>query len=566
MSGKLPRHVISQIGESALLVSWGNRVSEGLNAAIHQLIGLLRASRLNGVRDIVPAFASILFVFDDEEVSEAQVVHWLEDGITAFEKANASSITGPTHHTIPVQYGGEGGLDLDDLAAQEGTTPRAIIKAHTQRPFQVAFLGFLPGFAYMGRLPRRTPVPRLATPRMRVPAGSVGMAGFQTGIYPFASPGGWRIIGRTGVPIWDPRSDIPALFAPGDTVQFVESRSEPGTPERLHEVFQPARPAFEVVQAGGICVIQDLGRTGLMHLGVGQSGAFDTFAAQRANMLVGNDPGAAVLEIALGGPELRVTRNVTIALDGADFHCRADNMLIPPRLSWFARAGTTLRFGTGSSPINEGMRAYLAVAGGFDVPDVLGSRSTSLLAGFGGFGGRALRSGDVLGVGAAPTLHGIVAGRYWPGKVRDISHQDITVRFTPFKGVQAAQPGPLRQFIETTWLITEQSDRMGLRLRSTDVTSLQASSTELASFGVVPGAIQLPRAGQPVVLGPDCQTTGGYPLLGVVISADMPLLAQAVPGAHVTFVSTGLEEARAARQLAQADLSLGANILSRGST
>jgi biotin-dependent carboxylase-like uncharacterized protein len=395
------------------------------------------------------------------------------------------------------------------------------------------------------------------------------MAGFQTGIYPFASPGGWRIIGRTGVPIWDPRSARPALFAPGDTVQFVESHSEPGPPEFRADIFQPARPAFEVVQAGGICLIQDLGRTGLMHLGVGQSGAFDTFAAQRANVLVGNDPGAAVLEIALGGPELRVIRNVTIALDGADFHCRADGMLIPPRLSWFARAGTTLRFGTGSSPVNEGMRAYLAVAGGFDVPELLGSRSTSLLAGFGGLGGRALRSGDVLGVGASRTLPGIVAGRYWPGMLRDISHRDITVRFIPFKGFQGAQLGALHQFTETTWLITEQSDRMGLRLRSIVGTSLPASSTELASFGVVPGAIQLPPAGQPVVLGPDCQTTGGYPLLGVVISADMPLLAQAVRGAHVNFVSIGLEEARAARQLAQAELSLGGNILSvqgRGST
>lgn len=551
------------MGESALLVSWGNKVSMSLNLFIHRLTNVLRVSLLSGVLDLVPAYSSLLVVFESRLISGEAVHEWLEQSIAGMSKVDAPDAGGVTvrNHVIPVQYGGDSGPDLEELAAREGVRAKDIIKVHTQRPFQVAFLGFLPGFAYMGKLPRRKPVPRLTTPRTRVPTGSVGLAGFQTGIYPFSSPGGWQIIGRTGTRIWNSNSQLPALFAPGDTVKFVESKYEPGAREESPLAASMARPAFEVVHAGGISMIQDSGRTGSMHLGVGVGGVFDPFAAQRANALVGNDANAAVLEIALGGPELRVTRNVTVALDGADFQLRADSVLVPPRLSWFARIGTTLRFATGSSAISKGMRAFLAVRGGFDVPAVLGSRSTSLLAGFGGYEGRVLKAGDVLGVGTSSGQPSNVAGRYWLGKISDISPKIITVRFIPYSGVQAAPADALQPFIETEWLLTEKSDRMGLRLQSLDGSSLPAFSAELASFGVVTGAIQLPPAGQPVVLGPDCQTTGGYPLLGVVIRADMPLLAQGVRGAHVRFVAVEVEEARKVARQAQLEVERGSDLL-----
>ena len=551
------------MGEAALLVSWGNRVSGRINRRVHALDGWLRGSWLSGVRDLVPAYASLLVVYDGLRLTASEVGRWLQAGIAATDAQPEVSQARGQHHIVPVEYGGEFGPDLEALAEQEKCRPRDIVSAHTRRPFQVAFLGFLPGFAYMARLPRRSPVPRLATPRARVPAGSVGLAGFQTGIYPFSSPGGWRIIGRTGITTWNPGVEPPARFAPGDTVQFVESRYAPSPMESAPPLPALDRPAFEVLQAGGISLIQDLGRAGYTHFGVGEGGAFDKYAAQRANVLVGNDPGAAVLEIALGGPVLLASRNVTIALDGADFQCHADGVRIPPRLSWFVRAGTVLRFATGRGMPDRGMRAYLAVGGGFDVPSVLGSRSTSLLAGFGGLGGRAVRAGDVLGTGEVWGLPSMLAGRYWLGKIRDISLQAIEVRFVPFNGVQATSRKSLRQFIEHSWQVSPQSDRMGLRLSSPEGLRLIAATRELASFGVVPGAIQLPPGGEPVVLGPDCQTTGGYPLLGVVIQADMGLLAQATPVTQVRFEAVTIEEARMRSRSAQADLEHGVSILRR---
>ncbi len=526
----------------------------------------MREDLLEGVGDLVPGYSSLLVLFDNRRLQEPVLLNWLNSAIEADLLADSPGLNQSKHHVVPVQYGGDSGMDLDDLAVQLGVEPHDIVRAHTRRPFQIAFIGFLPGFAYMARFPRRRPIPRLQTPRTRVPAGSVGIAGFQTGIYPFSSPGGWRIIGRTGLKVWDHGSPNPARLAPGDTVQFVESRYEPPPQEPPSIIPTPTLPALEVVQTGGMGLIQDLGRSGFMHLGVGQNGAFDLGAAQRANLLVGNEPSSAVLELALGGPTLRVLRNLTIAIDGADFQCRADTVLIPPRLSWFVRAGTILRFNSGTSkpPLtaNHGYRSYLAVSGGFDVPLVLGSRSTSLLARFGGQAGRPVQSRDVLGIIDPRGNSGSMAGHYWLGHTSDISHKPNQIRFTTYTGPQAAQPTAQHTFIEHAWEVAPQSDRMGLRLKSSQGIRLATTTRELASFGVVPGTIQLPHAGEPLILGPDCQTTGGYPILGVVVRADMPLIAQASPGVSLEFVPVTLDDARAATESYYAEIGRGAQTLS----
>lgn len=551
------------MGESALLLSWGNRISRPLNGHIHNVTRKLRVSLLPGVYDLVPSYASLLVVFESQGSNTSDLNRWLGEGFANVKGADDDHKQTPQQHRVPVQYGGAAGPDLEELAAMTGCTPREIVRAHTMRPFYVAFLGFLPGFAYMGRWPHHNAVPRLATPRARVPAGSVGLAGFQTGIYPFSSPGGWRIIGRTGLRVWDPSSPEPARFAPGDTARFVQSNYEPMHPSYVPSVGRPTRPTLEVVQAAGVCSIQDLGRRGLMHLGVGTGGAFDIHAVQRANALVGNEPGAAVLEMVMGAPALRVLRNVTIALDGADFRCRADDTLVPVGLSWFVRAGTLLTFTPSGDPTTCGVRAYLGVAGGVDVPSVLGSKSTSLLAHFGGLEGRILRTGDVLGVGEMHAPPAAMAGRFWSGHVRDISRKDTELRFVPFEGLQAAPRQALRQFVAHMWIVSEQADRMGLRLRSPEGLRLPTMQRELASFGVVPGSIQLPSGGEPVVLGPDCQTTGGYPLLGVVIEADMAVLAQATPGAELRFTPVGLREACALGAVSRSELEHGLRMLAR---
>ena len=214
-------------------------------------------------------------------------------------------------------------------------------------------------------------------------------------------------------------------------------------------------------------------------------------------------------------------------------------MTIPPSVSWFVRAGTVLRFVPGR-PM-AGLRGYLAVSGGFDAPVVLGSRSTSTLAHFGGIAGRALIEGDTLGVldpHPAPVVscgaHDLTQGRlYIP--------TGNSPRFVPYHGKQRALPTALELVHCAEWVLTDSADRMGCRFRSIDGATLPVRNGELVSFGVVRGAIQLPPGGMPVVLGVDHQTTGGYPLLGVVIEADLAILAQLRPGAEVTFVPVMVE-------------------------
>ena len=388
-------------------------------------------------------------------------------------------------------------------------------------------------------------MPRLSTPRVRVPAGSVGIAGAQTAIYPFNSPGGWRLIGRTSLRIWDPYTQQPALFAPGDTVQFTPSSdmSEPEDP--VSPRFEASNPTFRVLEPGALTTIQDMGRHGYAHLGLSNGGVSDIEAALRANALVGNRPGAALLELTWTGPTLQAMQPATIALEGTDFGCRVDGTLVPPGVGWFVRAGATIKF-VQMSPSGGGARAYLAVSGGFEAPIVLGSRSTFLPARFGGFEGRALRAGDILGVAVPINAPAHVAGRYWISRPDLALHGSTTLRFTRYRAVASAPAAMASQLVGQEWRVTPQSDRIGIRLEPEGGTQLAARTRESASLGVVRGAIQVPPGGNPVILSADHQTTGGYPMLGVVAHADWPALAQLQPGDRLRFLEISREEAVAA--------------------
>ena len=533
---------ISHMGERALLVTGGDRISDNLISQVHRLRQTLLGAAVSGIRDLVPAYASLLLIFEPSEISEKALRAAVNAALEKVTSGGTGRFRTGRQHIIPVRYGGEDGPDLEEVSAAHSLEPREIIKLHSERTYSVAFLGFLPGFAYMGRLAKRIESSRLASPRPRVPAGSVGLAGLQTGVYPFASPGGWRIIGRTGLKVWDSARTAPALLAPGDRVRFAATDDAIDDLTSEKAAIMPRYPAFEVIDPGGMVTIQDLGRTGLAQLGVGTGGAFDVPAARRANTLVGNAADAAVLEMTWTGPTLRALRNITIALDGADFGCVAGSMAVPPSVSWFVRAGTVLRFVRGR-PM-AGLRGYLAVSGGFDAPVVLGSRSTSTLASFGGIAGRALIEGDTLGIVDPHPAPVSLAGRNTSKGSSDISHKENILRFVPFHGKQSALPAALSLFITQQWILTDSADRMGCRFRSLDGTTLPFRNGELVSFGVVRGAIQLPAGGMPVVLGVDHQTTGGYPLLGVVIEADLSVLAQLRPGSAVTFVPVMAESAR----------------------
>lgn len=282
---------------------------------------------------------------------------------------------------------------------------------------------------------------------------------------------------------------------------------------------------------GVLASVQDLGRHGHRQLGICPGGALDVLALTLANRLVGNADGAAGLELTMGGCELQFETDTRIALAGDDFQATLDGVPLWPCWSVPVAAGQTLRLAGANAPgvKKAGVRSWLAVAGGIEVPAVLGSRSTDLKAGFGGHEGRALRKGDRLPTGAsrldaAQRQHrafGVRGPDWGPGE----DDGAISLRVLPGPEFELFTLAAREQLWGERWRITPQSNRMGSRLEGAELK--RKRSGDMLSSGVIPGTIQVPPSGQPIILMGDSQTTGGYPRIGVVIRADLWKLAQA---------------------------------------
>jgi antagonist of KipI len=303
---------------------------------------------------------------------------------------------------------------------------------------------------------------------------------------------------------------------------------------------------LEVVEPGLLTTIQDAGRLGWTHLGVPVGGACDPWSLAVANLLAGADAGAAALEMTIAGPTLAVRAATVVGLAGADLGgvVRETGRRLLPGRSYALAAGTTIAFPGGDAGAG-GARAYVALRGGIDVPEVLGSRSTLLSAGFGGIDGRPLRAGDVVGSAATDTAP---APEEWSWPWLD--GDPFASTGEPIRVV----PGPaprVEDVVGWSWRVGAASDRIGLRLEAVDAGPTPDGATrvgagELLSHGVVRGAIQLPPDGTPLVLLADHQTTGGYPVAAVAARADHPRLGQLRPGAVVRFAAVTPDEARAA--------------------
>lgn len=323
---------------------------------------------------------------------------------------------------------------------------------------------------------------------------------------------------------------------------------------------------IDVVRAGMLSSVQDAGRTGLRHLGVAKAGALDELALEVGNRLVGNTPQAAAIEVTLGPAVFRFTQATRIALTGAQFNATLDGA---PMYAWWSlpvRAGQELVL---QGPI-RGMRGYLCVRGGVDVLPVLGSRSTDLAAGFGGLGGRKLRDGDRLPVGALASTQSRATSIEAPAfgvkppqwcRFAEVAHEPVrrgkhvagaeravairVLRGPEYDGFDEASR---TAFWSDEWCVTPNSNRMGYRLAGSVLTRERHSEgrleAEMLSHAVLPGTIQVPGNGQPIVLMGDAHTTGGYPRIGVVIAADIWRLAQIRLGGAVRFVRSTREEAR----------------------
>jgi antagonist of KipI len=315
---------------------------------------------------------------------------------------------------------------------------------------------------------------------------------------------------------------------------------------------------LEVIEAGVLTSIQDVGRPDWTHLGVPVGGACDPWSLAVANLLAGNDAGAAALEMTLVGATLAVREPMSVGLAGADLGgvVRESGRRLLPGRSHRLEAGTTLAF-PGDAGAGAGARAYLALPGGIDVPLVLGSASTALGAGFGGLDGRTLRPGDVLQAAGqrddAPSSEVV-----WPALGDDL----LSPPDRPIRLLAGPAPG-LEALVAAEWKVGSGSDRVGLRLEGPPLEA--PASGELLSHGVVSGAIQLPPGGAPIVLLADHQTTGGYPIVAIVITADHPRLGQLRPGASVRFAATTIDEARLALSRQREALARGAASLRTGS-
>ncbi|WP_210516931.1 5-oxoprolinase subunit C family protein [Hymenobacter terricola] len=310
--------------------------------------------------------------------------------------------------------------------------------------------------------------------------------------------------------------------------------------------------SLRILRPGLLTTVQDLGRFGYQQDGIIVSGAADAVALRVANLLVGNEENAAGLEITLLGPAISFETDQLIALTGAHLSPTINGQPVGQHRTIWVVAGATLAFGAAVA----GCRAYLAVAGGVAVPLVLGSRATYLRAGFGGLHGRALRAGDELPIGeasdASATLQQALVrqGTAW-AQARWTPGPDLcpTPRRSPFvralRGPEYEQFSAKSQqaFWRESFTITAEADRMGYRLQGPKLERIE--ETELLSSAVTFGTVQVPAGGQPIALLADHQTTGGYPRLAQVISADFSVLAQAAPGQRLRFQEVSLPEAQA---------------------
>lgn len=476
---------------------------------------------IEGVEEIVPAARTLLIRYRSDIRAEAIAAAIASRDLSVRERGDNRIVE------IPVIYDG---ADLMEIAEWLGVDAEEVIRRHCAADYTVAFTGFAPGFAYLSAPNSDLDVPRRKVPRTRIPAGAVGLAGPFSGVYPRETPGGWQIIGTTPLVMFDTDREPAALLAPGDRVRFRRVESMPKrSVARATPPSATASPGLRILTVGPSALIEDLGRPGRAAEGVSVSGALDRGALIAANACVGNSSNAAGLEIAFGGLSFAAERDMTIAVAGAPAPvtiCTAEGHSIA------APHGRALRLGAGDRVSlgvpRRGMRSYLAIAGGLQVPLALGSAATDTLS---GLGPAPVQAGDRLAIGpgpvaAAPAIH--AAPEPDLPRAADCTTLDVilgprTDWFTPDAvGLLATQQ----------WRVSPESSRVGIRLLGERPLERLVPG-ELPSEGTVRGALQVPPSGQPVMFLSDHPLTGGYPVIGSIAPSHLDLAGQIPIGTRV---------------------------------
>jgi len=513
------------------------------------LFDSLSSDPVTGTGELIPGARTLLVFYRPSAVTPEQIVRAARSRDLGGRVAGEGTLI-----EIPVTYDGE---DLDEVAGLLGISAAEVVRLHTGHEYAVGFTGFAPGFAYLSGGHPALDVPRRSSPRTRIPAGSVALAGTFSGVYPRESPGGWQLIGTTEARMWDLSRDRPALLLPGDRVRFVDVSGRPVPRPVPRTVPVPtaatvAGPAaetegshgVEILTPGLLTLLQDLGRPGYASMGVSSSGALDAVSLREANRLVGNATGVACLELTFGGLRLRSRGEQVVAVAGAP----APLSVITPADA-DGRGARTRSVGFGQpfaladgeelvvGAPTTGIRSYLAVRGGFALEPVLGSLSTDVLA---GLGPDPVIAGTVLPV-AVPS-RGIAAVAL-PGPAAGAVGSTVT---SGAEVVLDVVLGPRTDWFSSdavasltgqSWLVSARSNRVGLRLEGDSLT--RVVDAELPSEGTVSGAIQIPPNGQPVLFLADHPLTGGYPVIGAVATHHLPLAGQLPPGARIRFRPVG---------------------------
>lgn len=514
-------YTVKRVGTRALIVDLPDL------GTVMNFYAALSATPLEHQTDVIAAARTVLVTFDSPTATTKAV-----DVLAAYTPAAADMGT-PRDIDIDVRYDGE---DVETLASSLGMSTGELVEWHTSTTWVAAFGGFAPGFTYCvpEDASRALAIPRRDSPRTAVPAGAVALAGEFSAVYPRTSPGGWQLIGTTATPMWDSTATPPALVAPGDRVHYRAVDTLPADTQtaRKHLATPPRRPVFTLDDAGLQTLYQDLGRQGNGNLGVTTSGSTDRASARTANAAVGNKRNATLLEN-VGGLTMTALAETVVCVTGADADATVGGRPAPLATPTIVPAGAEVVV----KPARLGFRTYVAVRGGLIADTELDSAATDMLS---GLGPKPLAAGDTIAMSLTP-----------PQSANSLLSNPLRVERdgADVVGVVRCVLGPrddwfdadaVERFFNTTFTVTGDSNRVGLRLES-DAPLTRSRDGELPSEGMVAGSVQIPPSGQPVLFLRDHAVTGGYPVIATVINEDVDIAAQLPPGGKLRFERYTLE-------------------------
>ena len=497
-------------GDRAILAKLGEGISEEVNDRVMALYRAILRADAPQIVEAVPSYTSVLVHYKPELVSYEEMQELLA---SLADLPADDAAAKPRIFEVPVCYGLHFGPDLWVMEEELGLSRQEIIDIHSGRDYRVYMMGFLPGFVYLGGMDERIAFPRLKKPRLAIDAGAVGIAGGQTGIYPSVSPGGWRIIGRTPVLMFDPEADPPSPVGPGDFIRFVPisvdeyyelNAKKPKRLQKPQNATELCADGFrlKVLMPSPLCTVQDGGHFGMQAFGMTEGGAMDLSSLHLANRLLGNGENAAALEVTLAGGTFEAKGDGYVAITGAEMYPKLNGCAVPMNEAVAVSSGDKLELG----PAVRGVRTYVAVSA---------SQRPS----------EGPKSPENEASDSIPVLRRLAQETDENGAVR------IRFLFGPQDSMFTEEAK--KTFTESVYTIGAASNRMGYRLEGPKIEA--EGGTDILSDGICFGSVQIPSNGQPIVMMADHQTTGGYAKIATVLGEDLPLLAQLGPGKKIRF-------------------------------